>query len=81
MGLKVAETETVAKMLNCPIGVFPMKYLGLPIGPEKILTPKLNFLLERMEKRLSGWNGRSLTQAGRAVHINACLSSIPSYAM
>lgn len=34
-----------------------------------------------MEKRLGNWSGCSVSHAGRAVHINACLSSIPSYAM
>lgn len=81
VGLEIDETERVAHMLNFPIGTFPMKYLGLPISPEKILTQDLNFLPEKMEKGLCNWNGRGLTQAGRAVQINACLSSIPSYAM
>jgi hypothetical protein len=76
-----AENEEVAKMLNCPRGKFPMKYLGLPISPDKILNQEFNFLPHKMEKRLSLWNGGNLTYAGRAVHINACLSSIPSYAM
>jgi hypothetical protein len=30
-------------MLNCPVGAFPMKYLALPISPEKFLTMILIF--------------------------------------
>lgn len=53
VGLELQETEMIAQMLNCPIGQFPMKYLGLPISPEKILNHELNFLPSKMEKRLS----------------------------
>lgn len=80
VGLEENETIRVAKMLNCPIGKFPMKYLGLPISPDKILKQDLMFLPHKMEKRLGNWAG-PLSYAGRVVHINSCLSSIPSYAM
>nr|CAE04095.3 OSJNBa0096F01.4 [Oryza sativa Japonica Group] len=35
---------------------------------------------QKLEKRLGTWMG-NLSHAGRAIQINACLSSIPSYAM
>lgn len=81
VGLERLEIEEVAKMLNYPIGEFSMKYLGLPIGPNKILNQEFDFLPQKMEKRPSLWIGGNLTYAGRAIHINACLSSIPSYAV
>ena len=81
VGLDVSEELRAAQMLNCTIGKFPMKYLGLPISPDKILKQELAFLAQKMEKKLGVWSGNILSHAGRAVHINACLSSIPSYAM
>nr|AAK91329.1 Hypothetical protein [Oryza sativa Japonica Group]ABB47257.2 retrotransposon protein, putative, unclassified [Oryza sativa Japonica Group] len=80
LGLSDNDTNRVAMMFNCPVGQFPIKYLGLPIGPDKILNLGFDFLGQKLEKRLNSW-GNNLSHAGRAVQINACLSSIPSYAM
>lgn len=80
IGLTNEETRKVAFTLNCPVGTFPMKYLGLPISPEKIIMQEFSFLGQKLEKRLGTWMG-NLSHAGRAIQINACLSSIPSYAM
>lgn len=80
LGLSDNDTNRVAMMFNCPVGQFPMKYLGLPIGPDKILNLGFDFLGQKLEKRLNSW-GNNLSHAGRAVQINAYLSSIPSYAM
>lgn len=80
IGMSELDTERVAQMLNCPVGHFPMKYLGLPISPDKILNVGFDFLGQKLEKRLTKW-GSNLSHAGRAVQINACLSSIPFYAM
>jgi hypothetical protein len=52
VGLEKEETDRVAQMLNCPVGAFPMKYLGLPISPEKILNHDFDFLGQKLEKRL-----------------------------
>jgi hypothetical protein len=52
VGLDDNETFRVAQMLKCPIGKFPMKYLGLPISPDKILKHELSFLAQKMEKKL-----------------------------
>lgn len=81
IGLEESDTIGASQMLNCPIGHFPMKYLGLPISPEKVLNPDFDFLGQKLEKRLGNWGPGSLSHAGRAVQINACMSSIPSYAM
>lgn len=81
VGLEKEETYRVAQILNCPVGDFPMKYLGLPISPEKILNHDFDFLGQKLEERLGTWETNTLSHAGRAVQINACLSSIPSYAM
>lgn len=81
VGLETVDTIRIAQMLNCPVGSFPMKYLGLPISPDKILNHDFGFLGHKLEKRLGTWGAGTLSHAGRAVQINACLSSVPSYAM
>lgn len=67
IGLEESDTIGASQMLNCPIGHFPMKYLGLPISPEKVLNPDFDFLGQKLEKRLGNWGPGSLSHAGRAV--------------
>ena len=68
-------------MLNCPLGEFPMMYLGLPISPNKLLNADLDFLPQKLVKKLGFWKTCSLYYSSRAVLINSYLSSIPTYAM
>lgn len=51
VGLGEEDQNKVAMMLNCPIGVFPMKYPGLPISLDKILNRDLSYISQKVEKR------------------------------
>ncbi|GAU43492.1 hypothetical protein TSUD_92030 [Trifolium subterraneum] len=68
-----------ANTLNCKVGTFPTKYLGLPIGcdPRKIRTwePVINSL----RKKLSSWKCRSLSMGRRLVLLKSVLSALPIY--
>jgi hypothetical protein len=59
--------------------VFPIKYLGLPLTPRRL--KKLDFLplVDKAVGKLSTWNGRNLTQAGRVCLVKSVLSSQPVY--
>ena len=37
-GVPAEEAQRVAHLLNCSLGSFPLKYLGLPISPLKMLA-------------------------------------------
>lgn len=74
------EVDRVANMLNCHVRSFPMKYLGLPICPDKVLISDLMFLLQKLERRLGVWKSNP-SSGGRDILINSCLSAIPSYTM
>lgn len=56
-------------------------YLGSPLclARERIAT--FQFLLDRIQSKLSSWKIETLSQAGRTVLIKAVLSSIPSHIM
>ncbi|XP_057250139.1 uncharacterized mitochondrial protein AtMg00310-like [Beta vulgaris subsp. vulgaris] len=57
------------------------KYLGLPtyIGSSKKRV--FQVIQDRVWKKLKGWKGQCLSQAGREVLIKAVAQAIPSYAM
>ncbi|KAL4599735.1 hypothetical protein ACB092_11G147700 [Castanea dentata] len=56
-----------------------MKYLGMPLG-SSFKSPLIwNPILEKMEKRLSGWKRLYLSKGGRPMLLKSTLSSLPTY--
>jgi hypothetical protein len=54
LGVGVDEEEfiRIANMFNCNMGVFPLKYLGLPVSCNKLLTKDLTFVAQKLRV---GW--------------------------
>lgn len=59
----------------------PEKYLGLPSIVGKCKRRAFHSIIEKIRKRISTWNKRWLSQAGKEVFIKAVLQAIPSYTM
>ena len=57
------------------------KYMGLPslVGGGK--KASFNYIKERVWRKLQGWEGKLLSQAGREVLIKSVIQAIPTYAM
>jgi hypothetical protein len=68
-------------MLNCATGTWPIKYLGVPVSGSRLHVVDWLNLNEKIMKRLEGWQCTSLSYGGRLILLNACLSSMPTYAM
>jgi hypothetical protein len=71
----------LANVMNCSTGVWPIKYLGVPVAGSRLHVSDWVSLVEKLMKRLEGWQGSALSIGGRITLINACLSSIPTYCM
>jgi hypothetical protein len=80
-GVTDLEQHRVANMLNCKLGAFPMKYLGLPVSDRPLRVADWSFLPEKVGHRVDPWQGLSLASAGRLELTNSCLSSLPMFAM
>jgi hypothetical protein len=81
VGVSVVEQVRIANLFNCSVGHFPVKYMGLPVNGDILRANDLDFVAQKVVKRL-GCAFNSLGSSGaRAVLINACLDSIPTYAM
>jgi hypothetical protein len=76
---KVDEVQQYADIFGCPVGNLSIKYLRIPLHFNKLRRENLQPLIDKMIKRIAGWRGKLLTQAGRLVVIKTCLSSIPMY--
>lgn len=79
MNLDNDEISVAAQILNCPLGSFPMNYLGVPLHFDKLARQDLQPLVDKILKRIARWRGQLLSVAGRALLIKTCLSSIPVY--
>ena len=61
------------------VGSLLMIYLGMPLGTLYKTTSIWNLILERMEKKLSGWKRLYLSKGGRLTLLKSTLSSLPTY--
>jgi hypothetical protein len=76
-----SEVQIYAETFGCPVGGFPIKYLGIPLHYQKLRRDDLHPLVDKIIKRIAGWREKLLNKAGRIILIKACLASIPVYLM
>ena len=77
---EVSNLHTLANILQCRVGSLLMKYLGMPMGTlYKIPTSIWNSILERMEKKLSGWKQLYLSKGGRLTLLKSTFSRLLTY--
>ncbi|KAF5473466.1 hypothetical protein F2P56_010075, partial [Juglans regia] len=86
MNLGKSELELVGDMRNINflanlLGCIdlPMKYLGLPLGASFKAKSIWDGVVEKIEKRLSGWKRIYLSKEGRLTLIKSTLSNLPTY--
>jgi hypothetical protein len=80
-GVSKVEQCRVAAALNCRLGSFPFRYLGLPMSDKRLTVADWFFLTEKVGHRVDPWQGLYLASAGRLELTNSCLSSLPMFAM
>jgi hypothetical protein len=73
------DVERFADIFGCPVGNFPIRYMGIPLHYQKLRGENLQPLIDKIIKRIAGWRGELLTQAGRLVLNKTYLASIPIY--
>jgi hypothetical protein len=66
-------------LFGCPVGGFPIKYLGISLHHEKLRREDVQPLVDKILKKIAGWKGKLLSYAARIVLIKSCLASIPVY--
>ena len=76
---EVGNLDALARILCCKVGCLPMSYLGMPLGAHFKDASIWNPILERVEKKLSGWKQLYLSKGGRLTLLNSTLLSLPTY--
>ena len=77
----VPDLEDLAGIMGCKIIQLPMTYLGLPLGANFKSKSIWDSILEKMERKLFGWQRVYLSKGGRVTLIKSTLSSLPTYFM
>ena len=76
---EVYNLAALASILHCRVGSLPMKYLGMLLGTSFKTVSIWNPILEKMEKKLSGWKCLYLSKGCRLTLLRSTLSSFPTY--
>ncbi|XP_019465331.1 PREDICTED: uncharacterized protein LOC109363522 [Lupinus angustifolius] len=71
--------QLAANKLLCGVGALPFKFLGIPVGanPRRIST--WGPVIEVFKKKLSFWQQKLISFAGRVTLLKSVLSSLPIY--
>jgi hypothetical protein len=75
----VPDLDNLATILGCKTVQLPINYLGLPLGAKFKSKMIWDPILEKMERKLSGWQRMYLSKGGRVTLIKSTLSSLPTY--
>jgi hypothetical protein len=82
--IPIGEVENLfylADILSCRIGALPMSYLGMPLGASFKAVGVWNPIIEKVERRLAGWQKLYLSKGGRLTLLKSTLASLPTYFM
>jgi hypothetical protein len=65
LGCSEEEGRRIAEMLNCNIGRFPMKYLGVMVDNKNMTVSDLSYIYQKVEKRVPTWQSVGRVVLGR----------------
>ncbi|KAL2235687.1 UNVERIFIED_CONTAM: hypothetical protein Sindi_1300900 [Sesamum indicum] len=71
--------EEMLALLGFQEGVLPMRYLGLPLISSQLTIADCRPLLLKIDKRIAGWEGTTISYADRVQIIKSVLISLSLY--
>lgn len=76
---EIPNIDMLVADLGCRVGSLPTTYLGLPLEASFKRTDVWNPVVERIQRRLSGWKANYLSKLGRMTFLKAAFANIPIY--
>jgi len=73
--------NTLLPILDCPLGSFPCKYLGMPLSDSRLKRDDYQPIIDSLISKFSGWKIGWIAIAGRLVLVRVVLSAIPTFQM
>ncbi|XP_062114815.1 uncharacterized protein LOC133827545 [Humulus lupulus] len=78
-GISAADRVLLSAELRLSEGVFPLKYLGVPMRPTKWKHEDCDVIIQKMKMRLHTWASRHLSFAGRMQLIHSVMFGLRNY--
>lgn len=75
------QMQLVSEIMGCTRSQFPVQYLGMPLTVSKPTKETFLPLIENIEKKLGGWQGKMISRGGRLQLVQSVLSTVPTYHM
>ena len=75
------DAKLLSQIFCCKLGDFPLKYLGVSLHYLKLRREDIQYIIDKIIKRICGWKGRLLSYEAKLVLLKACIASIPMYLM
>ncbi|WJZ97307.1 hypothetical protein VitviT2T_015918 [Vitis vinifera] len=79
INLDHAHISRLVETLGCKASGWPILYLGLPLGGNPKAGGFWDPVIERISRRLDGWQKAYLSFGGRITLIQSCLTHMPCY--
>jgi hypothetical protein len=79
--LNEQQLELMTQLLSCQCKELPPIYLGPPLSANKPEKRAFMPLIENVESRLQGWEGRHVSMGGRHQLMNSVMAAIPIHYM
>ncbi|OAY66433.1 LINE-1 retrotransposable element ORF2 protein [Ananas comosus] len=69
----------LANLLECKVGTLPTTYLGFPLSPRRPTKAVWTEIIQKIQRRIEGWQAKLLSRGGRLILVNAVLTNLPLY--
>jgi hypothetical protein len=77
--LSEGQIHEAGHILGCPVGAFPIEYLGVPLHYDKLRREDTQPLVDKILKKIASWRGKLLSHAARVTLIQTCVANILVY--
>ena len=79
INLEQNHLSRLVELLDCKVSGWLIPYLGLPLGRNPKTCGFWNPVIEKISRRLDGWQKAFLSFGGRITLIQSCLTHMPCY--
>ncbi len=78
-GSRANKGASLANILGCRHGSLPLNYLGMPLSDRKLTKDDWFGVIDKLGRRIDGWQAKLLSRGGRLTLVNAVLANVPLY--
>lgn len=74
--MDVRSKEEILQITGFIVGIFPFRYLGIPLATEKLRVADYSVLVDSISERIKAWPRNTLSYAGKLELTRAVIQGI-----